>query len=69
MKRRPYQRPGDELLRLTVAAQMLGVHRNTVRNWIEKGLLPHERVGPYRVKRVRRSVLERYRVVVNGADV
>jgi len=52
------------------AAQLLGVHPNTIRNWIEAGILKHYQVGRgYRVllkteeieKAISRSDIENYK--------
>jgi excisionase family DNA binding protein len=51
----------DKPLRVSVAAQYLGVHRNTVRRWIEEGRLPFVEVGPRKRKRVLESVIREMR--------
>lgn len=48
----PDRPPGTPLLRategitITQAAAELGVHHQTIRNWIKKGALPVTRFGP-----------------------
>ncbi len=48
------------LLSTAQAAQLLGVHPNTIRNWEEQNLLRAFRVGPRRDRRFRREDLERF---------
>lgn len=50
----PLRRPGE-------AAQQLGVHRETVKRWMRKGVIAYEEVGPHRVKRIRQSVIDAQR--------
>ena len=33
-----------ELISLTAAAKLLGIHQNTLRNWADKGLIAHVRL-------------------------
>lgn len=40
------RRAGQESLRAAEAAQALGVHRNTIRNWAERGYIRALRLGP-----------------------
>ena len=44
-----------EMLSVGKAAQLLGVHTNTVRNWSELGILNAYRIGPRRDRRFRRA--------------
>lgn len=44
------QRTLEDLITFEDAAEMLGVHVNTVRNWVKKGLLPVRRFGPRRLR-------------------
>jgi len=49
----------DELLNVRETAKLLGVHENTVRNWVREGLLPQARVPGSRFHRFWRSDVER----------
>jgi diguanylate cyclase (GGDEF)-like protein/excisionase family DNA binding protein len=51
--------PAAELITLSEAARLAGVHRNTVRAWCAKGDLPSLRQGARRELRLRRSDLDR----------
>jgi diguanylate cyclase (GGDEF)-like protein/excisionase family DNA binding protein len=55
-------RPGAaaELLSLTEAARLAGVHRDTVRAWCARGELPSVRQGPRNQIRLRRGDVERF---------
>lgn len=53
--------PSDLLLRPGQAATQLGVHRETVKRWMRKGVVSYEEVGPFRVKRLRQSVIDALR--------
>jgi excisionase family DNA binding protein len=44
----PDKKQGD--LTIAQVAEKLGVHKNSVRNWISEGLLPAYRVGPRTVR-------------------
>lgn len=44
-----------EYLRISEAAQLLGVHANTLRNWDESGILKPVRVGVRKERRYKRS--------------
>jgi excisionase family DNA binding protein len=48
------------LLSTAQAAQLLGVHPNTIRNWEDQNLLQAYRIGPRRDRRFRREDLERF---------
>jgi excisionase family DNA binding protein len=48
----------DPLISVAKAAALLGVDRSTFWRWISKGSVPIERVGPFRLVRVRLSVVE-----------
>ena len=50
----------SELLSTAQAAQLLGVHPNTIRNWEDGNLLQAFRIGPRRDRRFRREDLERF---------
>ena len=43
---------GDSMLRVSVAATMLGVHPNTIRIWTETGVLKSCRIGPRKDRRI-----------------
>ncbi len=43
--------PGDYLLTVSEAADLLSAHPNSVRRWSDSGLLPAYRVGPRRDRR------------------
>ncbi len=49
------QAMGDELLTVKEAAAYIRVHEETMRTWIRKGTIPHQRFG--RVIRIRREDL------------
>lgn len=57
----------DDLLSLTEVAEEYGSAYSTVYGWCQKGLLPHERVGPTRLYRIRRRVVDQYRETLTGA--
>ncbi len=48
------------MLSVREAAEMLGVHENTLRRWVDEGMLPVYRYGPRKDRRVRRTDLERF---------
>lgn len=50
--------PQAALLTVREAAAYCRVDVATVRNWIRKGALPHLRVGPYQIIRIRRADLD-----------
>ncbi len=57
------------LLSTAQAAQLLGVHPNTIRNWEDQNLLQAYRIGPRRDRRFRREDLERFlRAQDSGED-
>jgi excisionase family DNA binding protein len=49
----------DEFLTVTEIAELLRVHQQTVRNWLDRGQLEGVRVGSRRV-RVRQSALDQF---------
>ncbi|HET7665852.1 MAG TPA: helix-turn-helix domain-containing protein [Mycobacterium sp.] len=49
-----------ELMGITDAAALLGVHPNTLRKWADDGIVPHVRL-PSGYRRFRRAELERFR--------
>ena len=51
--------PAERLLTLQQSATHLGVTDRTVRNYVARGLLPAQRIGP-KLLRVRFSDLERF---------
>jgi diguanylate cyclase (GGDEF)-like protein/excisionase family DNA binding protein len=52
--------PAAELITLSEAARLAGVHRETVRAWCARGDLPSLRHGPRQELRLRRGDLERH---------
>lgn len=50
----------EELLTLTEAARILKVHPNTLRLWDKKGVLVAIRIGTKRVRRYKKTDLERF---------
>ncbi|HYK94308.1 MAG TPA: EAL domain-containing protein [Candidatus Dormibacteraeota bacterium] len=50
--------PAAELITLSEAARLAGVHRDTVRAWCARGDLPSLRHGPHREVRLRRGDLQ-----------
>ena len=48
------------LVGITEAAQLLGVHPNTLRKWTDDGIVPHTRL-PSGYRRYRVEELERFR--------
>lgn len=43
----------EDLVTVTVAAEIVGVHRNTIRRWVDAGELPERRTpGNHRLFRV-----------------
>ena len=53
-------RPGDATLTVTKAAQVLGVHPNTVRAWSEAGRLRYYRINERGDRRYRLGDLQRF---------
>ena len=58
----------EETLTPTQVARMIGMHRNTVRNWVNAGLLPAVKVGRRGDLRVPRSEAERVRVMIGNIE-
>jgi excisionase family DNA binding protein len=58
----------EETLTASQVARLIGLHRNTVRNWVNAGLLPAVKVGRRGDLRVPRSEAERVRVMVGKID-
>jgi excisionase family DNA binding protein len=58
----------EETLTPSQVARMIGMHRNTVRNWVNAGLLPAVKVGRRGDLRVPRSEAERVRVMIGNVD-
>ena len=48
----------DELLTVKEAAERYKLHVNTIRAWVRKGVIPHLRVGPTNLIRLRAEDLE-----------
>jgi excisionase family DNA binding protein len=53
------RRSGEESLKASEAAQALGVHRNTIRNWAERGHIRAMRLGPRGDVMVPKAEIER----------
>src|SRR3990172_12119103 len=53
-------RPGDATLTVTRAAQVLGVHANTVRAWSDAGRLRYYRINERGDRRYRLADLQRF---------
>ena len=54
-----------KLLTISEAARELGVHPNTLRGWVDRGLVPavrlpsgHRRFEPEQIERIRREMYE-----------
>ena len=55
-----HPRPADATLTVTKAAQVLGVHPNTIRAWSDAGRLRYYRINPRGDRRYRLGDLQRY---------
>src|SRR5512146_2038344 len=55
-----HARPADATMTVTKAAQVLGVHPNTVRAWSEAGRLRYYRINPRGDRRYRMTDLQRF---------
>ncbi|HXG69875.1 MAG TPA: helix-turn-helix domain-containing protein [Gemmatimonadaceae bacterium] len=60
--------PEDPLLTMREAAEELGVDPETIRRWARKGVISYVAVGPFRRKRIRRSVLNHHQRDMRGVD-
>jgi excisionase family DNA binding protein len=58
----------EESLTPSQVARLIGRHRNTVRNWVNAGLLLAVKVGPRGDLRVPRSEAERVRKMIKNID-
>src|ERR671935_1944165 len=61
-------RPIDATLSVTRAADVLGVHANTVRAWSDAGRLRYYRINPRGDRRYRLSDLQRFLATLAGGD-
>jgi diguanylate cyclase (GGDEF)-like protein/excisionase family DNA binding protein len=61
-------RPIDATLSVTRAADVLGVHPNTVRTWSDAGRLRYYRINPRGDRRYRLSDLQRFLATLVGGD-
>lgn len=52
--------PIDKLLTIAEVAYAIDESERTIRRWVDDGVLPVERVGPYRRIRVRWSTLSTF---------
>lgn len=50
----------EKLYSIREVAEMLSVHPNTVREWVEKGAIKAIRVGPTKLIRIAESVLREH---------
>lgn len=48
------------MLTTSEAAQLLGIHRNTLRKWANQGVITAYRIGPRRDRRFRREDIESF---------
>jgi excisionase family DNA binding protein len=55
-----HPRPLDATLSVTRAAEVLGVHANTVRAWSDAGRLRYYRINPRGDRRYRQGDLQRF---------
>ncbi|MEO7665055.1 MAG: helix-turn-helix domain-containing protein, partial [Candidatus Limnocylindrales bacterium] len=55
-----HPRPADATLSVTKAAQVLGVHPNTIRAWSDAGRLRYYRINPRGDRRYRLGDLQRF---------
>ncbi|HXG70685.1 MAG TPA: helix-turn-helix domain-containing protein [Gemmatimonadaceae bacterium] len=62
------RKPEDPLLTMREAAEELGVDPETIRRWARKGVISYVAVGPFRRKRIRRSVVDHHRQEQRGVD-
>ncbi|MEO8462577.1 MAG: GAF domain-containing protein [Chloroflexota bacterium] len=60
MSSSPHPHPSDATLTVTRAAEVLGVHSNTVRAWSDAGRIRYYRINPRGDRRYRRSDLNRF---------
>jgi diguanylate cyclase (GGDEF)-like protein/excisionase family DNA binding protein len=61
-------RPIDATLSVTRAAQVLGVHPNTIRSWSDAGRLRHYRINPRGDRRYRMGDLQRFLSSLGGGE-
>jgi excisionase family DNA binding protein len=62
-----HPRPLDATLSVTRAAEVLGVHANTVRAWSDAGRLRYYRINPRGDRRYRHGDLQRFLAGLDGA--
>ncbi len=58
----------EESLTPSQVARLIGRHRNTVRNWVNQGLIRAVKIGPRGDLRVPRSEAERVRQTLEALD-
>ena len=58
IRKKPPENAPDSLLTTAQAADLLNVHRNTIRHWSNKGILATYRVGPRGDRRLRRQDID-----------
>ncbi len=60
----------DRMLNIAEAAQILGVHKNTLRTWADRGMVPHVRLPSgyrrFRLSEMRRLAREMEQGVAEG---
>lgn len=56
----------DEYLTLNEVSRLLSIHPNTLRNWDANGTLKATRIGVKRVRRYRKSDIDRFIVESNN---
>jgi diguanylate cyclase (GGDEF)-like protein/excisionase family DNA binding protein len=61
-------RPIDATLSVTRAAQVLGVHPNTIRSWSDAGRLRYYRINPRGDRRYRMGDLQRFLSILGNGD-
>ena len=61
-------RPIDATLSVTRAAQVLGVHPNTIRSWSDAGRLRYYRINPRGDRRYRMGDLQRFLSTLGGGE-
>ncbi len=49
-----------KLLTISQAAELLGIHPNTLRKWADEGLVPHTKFPGSRYRRFKREDIERF---------
>lgn len=50
----------DVLINLSQAAELLGVHKETLRRWDRKGVLKAVKIGPRKDRRYKKSDIQKF---------